>query len=98
MYECYRDPNNDYTCLVLVNGREYQTDLSYESGGLAQENAAMRAFNYGLSQLFRQRRYACPQRDCPGTPSKFEPETSKGKPLLFTKDASQTVRSQDFEI
>jgi hypothetical protein len=29
---------------VLVNGREYQTDLAYESDGLAQENAAMRAF------------------------------------------------------
>ncbi|KAK5662004.1 hypothetical protein OQA88_10115 [Cercophora sp. LCS_1] len=42
-YECYRD-SNGYTCLVLVNGREYQTDLAYESGGLAQENAAMRAF------------------------------------------------------
>jgi len=44
MYECYRDSSNGYTCLVLVNGREYQTDLTYESGGLAQENAAMRAF------------------------------------------------------
>jgi hypothetical protein len=43
MYECYRD-SNGYTCLVLVNGREYQTDLAYESDGLAQENAAMRAF------------------------------------------------------
>jgi hypothetical protein len=43
MYECYRDANG-YTCLVLVNGREYQTDLAYESGKLAQENAAMRAF------------------------------------------------------
>ncbi|ETS74320.1 hypothetical protein PFICI_14186 [Pestalotiopsis fici W106-1] len=42
-YECYRD-SNGYTCLVLVNGREYQTDLTYESDGLAQENAAMRAF------------------------------------------------------
>ncbi|KAG6009856.1 hypothetical protein E4U21_000958 [Claviceps maximensis] len=42
-YECYRD-HNGYTCLVLVNGREYQTDLSYESYILAQENAAMRAF------------------------------------------------------
>ena len=42
-YECYRG-SNGYTCLVLVNGREYQTDLAYESGGLAQENAAMRAF------------------------------------------------------
>lgn len=43
MYECYRD-HNGYTCLVLVNGREYQTDLAYESDVLAQENAAMRAF------------------------------------------------------
>ncbi|CAK7201444.1 hypothetical protein SEUCBS139899_004148 [Sporothrix eucalyptigena] len=43
MYECYRD-SSGYTCLVLVNGREYQTDLAYESDMLAQENAAMRAF------------------------------------------------------
>ncbi|KAK0708249.1 hypothetical protein B0H67DRAFT_495798 [Lasiosphaeris hirsuta] len=43
MYECYHD-SNGYTCLVLVNGREYQTDLAYESDNLAQENAAMRAF------------------------------------------------------
>jgi hypothetical protein len=43
MYECYRN-SNGYTCLVLVNGREYQTDLAYESDALAQENAAMRAF------------------------------------------------------
>ncbi|KAF7558930.1 hypothetical protein G7046_g5221 [Stylonectria norvegica] len=43
MYECCRDPAG-YTCLVLVNGREYQTDLAYESDVLAQENAAMRAF------------------------------------------------------
>ncbi|KAM7207502.1 hypothetical protein V8F20_002188 [Naviculisporaceae sp. PSN 640] len=43
MYECYRD-SSGYTCLVMVNGREYQTDLAYESDGLAQENAAMRAF------------------------------------------------------
>ncbi|KAI0022897.1 hypothetical protein F4780DRAFT_777351 [Xylariomycetidae sp. FL0641] len=42
-YELYSD-RNGYTCLVLVNGREYQTDLSYESDTLAQENAAMRAF------------------------------------------------------
>ncbi|KAK2033853.1 hypothetical protein LX32DRAFT_518256, partial [Colletotrichum zoysiae] len=42
-YECYRD-HSGYTCLVLVNGREYQTDLAYESDSLAQENAAMRAF------------------------------------------------------
>lgn len=43
MYECHRD-RSGYTCLVLVNGREYQTDLTYESDSLAQENAAMRAF------------------------------------------------------
>lgn len=42
-YECYRDPAG-FTCLVLVNGREYQTDLAYASDTLAQENAAMRAF------------------------------------------------------
>ncbi|ROT36626.1 hypothetical protein SODALDRAFT_325930 [Sodiomyces alkalinus F11] len=42
-YECYRD-SSGFTCLVLVNGREYQTDLAYESDALAQENAAMRAF------------------------------------------------------
>ncbi|CEJ91172.1 hypothetical protein VHEMI06903 [[Torrubiella] hemipterigena] len=42
-YECYQDPSG-YTCLVLVNGREYQTDLAYQSNVLAQENAAMRAF------------------------------------------------------
>jgi hypothetical protein len=29
---------------VVVNGREYLTDVEYESDGLAQENAAMRAF------------------------------------------------------
>ncbi|KAI6090707.1 heterokaryon incompatibility protein-domain-containing protein [Hypoxylon rubiginosum] len=32
-----------YTSLVLVNRREYQTDLAYESDHLAKENAAMRA-------------------------------------------------------
>lgn len=42
-YECYRDPTG-YTCLVLVNGREYQTDLAYQTDELARENAAMRAF------------------------------------------------------
>jgi hypothetical protein len=42
-YECYSDPHG-FTCLVLVNGREYQTDLAYATDGLAQENAAMRAF------------------------------------------------------
>jgi len=43
MYELFNDLNG-YTCLVLVNGREYQTDLVYASDSLAQENAAMRAF------------------------------------------------------
>ncbi len=43
MYECYSD-HSGYTCLVMVNGREYQTDLAYASDMLAQENAAMRAF------------------------------------------------------
>ncbi|KAG9247260.1 hypothetical protein BJ878DRAFT_415268 [Calycina marina] len=43
MYETYRS-SSGFTCLVTVNGREYQTDLAYESDGLAQENAAMRAF------------------------------------------------------
>ncbi|CZS95422.1 uncharacterized protein RAG0_05067 [Rhynchosporium agropyri] len=43
LYETYRS-SSGFTCLVLVNGREYQTDLAYESDGLAQENAAMRAF------------------------------------------------------
>ncbi|KAM7211404.1 hypothetical protein V8F06_013204 [Rhypophila decipiens] len=43
MYECYHD-SQGYWCLVLVNGREYQTDLARESDSLAQENAAMRAF------------------------------------------------------
>lgn len=42
-YECYREPAG-YTCLVLVNGREYQTDLAYQTDELARENAAMRAF------------------------------------------------------
>ncbi|KAF3761290.1 hypothetical protein M406DRAFT_294809 [Cryphonectria parasitica EP155] len=42
-YECYREPSG-YTCLVLVNGREYQTDLAYQTDKLARENAAMRAF------------------------------------------------------
>jgi len=43
LYETYKG-SQGFTCLVLVNGREYQTDLTYESDGLAQENAAMRAF------------------------------------------------------
>jgi hypothetical protein len=43
LYETYRS-RTGFTCLVLVNGREYQTDLAYESDHLAQENAAMRAF------------------------------------------------------
>lgn len=43
MYETYKTTSG-YTCHVLVHGREYQTDLAYASDGLAQENAAMRAF------------------------------------------------------
>jgi hypothetical protein len=43
MYETYKT-GSGYTCHVLVHGREYQTDLAYASDGLAQENAAMRAF------------------------------------------------------
>lgn len=43
LYETYTGAAG-FTCLVLVNGREYQTDLAYESDDLAQENAAMRAF------------------------------------------------------
>lgn len=43
MYETYKT-STDYTCHVLVHGREYQTDLAYASDQLAQENAAMRAF------------------------------------------------------
>lgn len=42
-YECYRR-GSGFTCWVVVNGREYLTDVEYESDGLAQENAAMRAF------------------------------------------------------
>ncbi|KAJ9165649.1 hypothetical protein NKR19_g231 [Coniochaeta hoffmannii] len=43
-YDRVRNPDNSWTCLVFVNGREYRTDLAYESDDLAQENAAMRAF------------------------------------------------------
>ena len=43
LYEIYRS-SSGFTGLVLVNGREYHLDLAYESNGLAQENAAMRAF------------------------------------------------------
>ncbi len=43
LYECYRS-HSGCTCQVIVNGREYITDLAYESDGLAQENAAMRAY------------------------------------------------------
>jgi hypothetical protein len=43
LYEVYRN-GSGFTCLVQVNGREYRTDLAYESDQLAQENAAMRAF------------------------------------------------------
>ncbi|KAK1759191.1 hypothetical protein QBC47DRAFT_420223 [Echria macrotheca] len=42
-YEVYQHADG-YTCLVVVNGRDYRTDLSYESTDLAKENAAMRAF------------------------------------------------------
>ncbi|XXH00929.1 drs2 neo1 protein [Hypoxylon texense] len=42
-YEYFKD-SGGYTCSVSVNGREYRTDLAYESDHLAQENAAMRAF------------------------------------------------------
>ena len=44
MYYCDVDMTGHYTCQVLVNGREYQTDCAYASDVLAQENAAMRAF------------------------------------------------------
>jgi hypothetical protein len=43
LYECSQG-SLGLTCLVLVNGREYITDIEYESDGLAQENAAMGAF------------------------------------------------------
>ena len=42
-YFCYKDING-YSCHVVVNMREYQTDVAYESECLAQENAAMRAY------------------------------------------------------
>lgn len=42
-YECYHD-SSGYTCLVVVNNREFRTDLAYDSDALAKENAAMRAF------------------------------------------------------
>lgn len=43
MYETYKR-GTGFTCLVLVNGRQYQTDLAYTTDMLAQENAAMNAF------------------------------------------------------
>lgn len=43
MFEVRRG-SSGFTCLVLVNGREYQTDQPYKTDQLAQENAAMRAF------------------------------------------------------
>lgn len=43
MYETYKG-GSGFTCLVLVNGRQYQTDLTYVTDILAQENAAMNAF------------------------------------------------------
>jgi hypothetical protein len=42
-YSC-RCEADGFTCVVQVNGREYQTDLPYQSDSLAQENAAMRAW------------------------------------------------------
>jgi hypothetical protein len=58
MYECRR-ASDGYSCHVLVNGREYQTDLKYESDTLAQENAAMRAFmvcrNFSVNDGFLMR-------------------------------------------
>ena len=42
-YQQYRS-DEGWTSIVYVNGREYQTDLPYESDVLAMENAAMRAF------------------------------------------------------
>ncbi|RAL60200.1 hypothetical protein DID88_000821 [Monilinia fructigena] len=42
-YKTYRDAQG-FTCLVLVNGQEYQTDLAYQTDALAQENAATQAF------------------------------------------------------
>ncbi|PGH27312.1 hypothetical protein AJ80_01022 [Polytolypa hystricis UAMH7299] len=42
-YECYSSPSG-YTCVVRVNNREYQTDSVYETGTIARESAAMRAY------------------------------------------------------
>jgi len=42
-YKTYRD-SQGFSCLVLVNGQEYQTDLAYQTDALAQENAATQAF------------------------------------------------------
>jgi len=56
MYETYTS-SSGYTCLVLVNGREYQTDLTYESDILAQEKRCY-ARVYGLQKLSCQWRYA----------------------------------------
>ncbi|KAH8594877.1 hypothetical protein B0O99DRAFT_512866, partial [Bisporella sp. PMI_857] len=42
-YETY-ESSTGYTCIVLVAGREYGTDVVYETDQLARENAAMRAF------------------------------------------------------
>ncbi|KAI1763578.1 hypothetical protein GGR53DRAFT_497178 [Hypoxylon sp. FL1150] len=57
-YECFRDPSG-YTCLVSVNGRQYRTDLPFESDHLAQENVAMRAFmgcrNFSVDRVTRAR-------------------------------------------
>ena len=43
LYECY-PTNTGYTCVARVNNREYQTDTTYATSVLAQENAAMRAY------------------------------------------------------
>ncbi|KAH8761304.1 hypothetical protein BGZ57DRAFT_829634, partial [Hyaloscypha finlandica] len=43
IYETYRS-SSGFTALALVNGREYQTDLAYESENIARGNVAMRAF------------------------------------------------------
>ena len=43
LYESYSS-NAGFTCVARVNNREYQTDTTYRSEGLARENAAMRAY------------------------------------------------------
>ena len=65
-YETYKS-NTGSTCVVSINGREYQMDFAYEPDGLAQENAAMRAF-HGVPELFDQWRYDCTEWCCSRTP------------------------------